>query len=88
LSGIGPKSVLKAAGVNVRVELDAVGSNFQDHPYATVVFNTTTNTFPNQNSLATNATSMPPLGLSTLRIKPVLTHTRAVMLSHSSPFLI
>jgi choline dehydrogenase-like flavoprotein len=48
--------VLKAAGVNVRVELDAVGSNFQDHPYATVVFNTTTNTFPNQNSLATNAT--------------------------------
>tara|TARA_R110002003_G_scaffold1868_9_gene23642 strand:- start:5280 stop:6917 length:1638 start_codon:yes stop_codon:yes gene_type:complete len=56
LSGIGPKSVLKAAGVNVRVELDAVGSNFQDHPYATVVFNTTTNTFPNQNSLATNDT--------------------------------
>jgi choline dehydrogenase-like flavoprotein len=56
LSGIGPNSVLKASGVNVRVELDAVGSNFQDHPYATVVFNTTTNTFPNQNSLANNAT--------------------------------
>ncbi|KAH7066396.1 choline dehydrogenase-like protein [Paraphoma chrysanthemicola] len=56
LSGVGPKSVLKAAGVKVRVELDAVGSNFQDHPYATVIFNTTTNTFPNQNSLATNAT--------------------------------
>jgi choline dehydrogenase-like flavoprotein len=56
LSGIGPKSVLEAAGVKVRVELDAVGSNFQDHPYATVVFNTTTNTFPNQNSLNTNAT--------------------------------
>lgn len=54
LSGIGPKSVLKAAGVNVRVELDAVGSNFQDHPYATVVFNTTTNTFPNGNSLMTD----------------------------------
>jgi choline dehydrogenase-like flavoprotein len=56
LSGIGPKSVLQAAGVKVRVELDAVGSNFQDHPYGTVVFNTTTNTFPNQNSLTTNAT--------------------------------
>lgn len=56
LSGIGPKAVLKAAGVKVRLELDAVGSNFQDHPYATVIFNTTTNTFPNQNSLATNAT--------------------------------
>ncbi|CAO2649878.1 Nn.00g011700.m01.CDS01 [Neocucurbitaria sp. VM-36] len=56
ISGVGPKSVLKAAGVKVRVELDAVGSNFQDHPYATVIFNTTTDTFPNQNSLATNAT--------------------------------
>jgi choline dehydrogenase-like flavoprotein len=56
LSGVGPKSVLEAAGVKVRVELDAVGSNFQDHPYATVIFNTTTNTFPNQNSLTTNAT--------------------------------
>jgi choline dehydrogenase-like flavoprotein len=56
LSGIGRKDVLKAAGIKTRVELDAVGSNFQDHPYATVVFNTTTNTFPNQNSLMTNAT--------------------------------
>ncbi|KAJ4383677.1 hypothetical protein N0V86_001732 [Didymella sp. IMI 355093] len=56
LSGIGPKAVLKAAGIKVRVELDAVGSNFQDHPWATVMFNTTTNTFPNPNSLLTNAT--------------------------------
>lgn len=56
LSGVGPRCILEAAGVKVRVELDAVGSNFQDHPYATVVFNTTTNTFPNQNSLITNAT--------------------------------
>ncbi|KAI8932308.1 hypothetical protein NX059_010503 [Plenodomus lindquistii] len=56
LSGVGPKKVLKAAGVNTRVELDAVGSNFQDHPWATVIFNTTTDTFPNLNSLATNAT--------------------------------
>ncbi|EAT83082.2 hypothetical protein SNOG_09817 [Parastagonospora nodorum SN15] len=56
LSGVGPKAVLEAAGVKVRVELDAVGSNFQDHPYATVIFNTTTTTFPNQNSLMTNAT--------------------------------
>ncbi|KAF1931901.1 GMC oxidoreductase [Didymella exigua CBS 183.55] len=56
LSGIGPKAVLKAAGIKVKVELDAVGSNFQDHPWATVMFNTTTNTFPNPNSLLTNAT--------------------------------
>lgn len=56
LSGIGPRSVLEAAGIDVRVELDAVGSNFQDHPYATVIFNTTTDTFPNQNALMSNAT--------------------------------
>lgn len=56
LSGIGPRSVLEAAGVKVRVELDAVGSNFQDHPWSTVFFNTTTTTFPNPNSLLTNAT--------------------------------
>jgi choline dehydrogenase-like flavoprotein len=56
LSGIGPKSVLKAAGIPVKVELDAVGSNFQDHPYATVVFNTTSTHFPAQNSITTNAT--------------------------------
>lgn len=56
LSGIGPKAVLKAAGIKTRIELDAVGSNFQDHPWATVMFNTTTTTFPNPNSLLTNAT--------------------------------
>lgn len=36
LSGIGRKDILSAAGIKTRVELDAVGSNFQDHPYATV----------------------------------------------------
>jgi choline dehydrogenase-like flavoprotein len=56
LSGIGPRSVLEAAGVKVKVELDAVGSNFQDHPYATVIFNTTTKTFPNPGLMNTNAT--------------------------------
>ncbi|KAF9691258.1 hypothetical protein EKO04_010924 [Ascochyta lentis] len=55
LSGIGPKSVLEAAGVKVRVELDAVGSNYQDHPYATVLYNTTTGNIT-LNSLLTNAT--------------------------------
>jgi choline dehydrogenase-like flavoprotein len=56
LSGIGPRQVLEAAGIEVKVELDAVGSNFQDHPYATIVFNTTDVHFPNSNSLTTNAT--------------------------------
>ena len=32
LSGIGPKSVLAAAGVEVKLDFPAVGSNFQDHP--------------------------------------------------------
>jgi choline dehydrogenase-like flavoprotein len=56
LSGVGPKSVLKAAGIKTRVELDAVGSNFQDHPYATVIFNTTAQNFPKPNELTTNTT--------------------------------
>lgn len=56
LSGVGPKSVLKAAGIKVEVELDAVGSNFQDHPYATVIFNTTSVHSPAPNSLTANAT--------------------------------
>ena len=56
LSGVGPRSVLEAAGVKVKVELDAVGSNFQDHPYATVVFATTPVHYPSPNLLMTNAT--------------------------------
>jgi len=31
-SGIGPRSVLEAANIAVKVELPGVGSNFQDHP--------------------------------------------------------
>lgn len=36
LSGVRPRAILESAAVDVKVELDAVGSNFQDHPYATV----------------------------------------------------
>lgn len=32
LSGIGPKSVLEAAGIETKIDFPAVGSNFQDHP--------------------------------------------------------
>ncbi|GKT57461.1 choline dehydrogenase [Colletotrichum tofieldiae] len=31
LSGIGPKKILEAAGIDVRVDLPGVGQNFQDH---------------------------------------------------------
>ena len=33
LSGVGPKSLLKSAGIKVKVDLPGVGSNFQDHSY-------------------------------------------------------
>jgi choline dehydrogenase-like flavoprotein len=40
LSGIGPRDVLEAAGVPVRVELPGVGENLQDHAEGLVVWET------------------------------------------------
>ena len=37
-SGIGPKALLKEAGIPVLVDLPGVGSNLQDHPAGTAVF--------------------------------------------------
>lgn len=39
LSGVGPKSVLKAAGIKTKLDLASVGSNFQDHPVAYTIWN-------------------------------------------------
>lgn len=38
LSGVGPKAILEAAGIEVKHDLPGVGNNFQDHPqvYLTV----------------------------------------------------
>jgi choline dehydrogenase-like flavoprotein len=55
LSGIGPKSVLEAAGVTTKLDFPAVGSNFQDHPAVYLSFNITSQ-FPNPSSLLNNAT--------------------------------
>lgn len=55
LSGIGPASVLEAAGVDVRLDFPAVGSNLQDHPVAYLNW-TLTNTYPRPDELTTNAT--------------------------------
>jgi choline dehydrogenase-like flavoprotein len=55
LSGIGPKSVLAAAGVKTKLDLPAVGSNFQDHPVAYLSWNVTSPSFPNSGSLLANA---------------------------------
>jgi choline dehydrogenase-like flavoprotein len=56
LSGVGPASVLKAAGVNVKVDLPGVGSNLQDHPVAYMMWAFGNDTTINTNSLTTNAT--------------------------------
>ncbi|RMD43391.1 hypothetical protein DV735_g1700, partial [Chaetothyriales sp. CBS 134920] len=55
LSGIGPKAVLEAAGVPVKLDFPAVGSNFQDHPVAYPSWNVSS-TFPYPGILFANET--------------------------------
>ena len=38
LSGIGPKKVIQAAQLDLRLDLPAVGANFQDHPVAYISY--------------------------------------------------
>ncbi|CAO2655551.1 Nn.00g043540.m01.CDS01 [Neocucurbitaria sp. VM-36] len=47
LSGIGPKSVLNAAGVKVKKDMPAVGANMQDHPSANMFYDLKNQAFPN-----------------------------------------
>jgi choline dehydrogenase-like flavoprotein len=54
LSGIGPKSVLEAAGIAVKLAHDGVGANFQDHPYTFLGFNISNMSNPNPSSLSTD----------------------------------
>ncbi|KAB5551259.1 hypothetical protein GE09DRAFT_965429 [Coniochaeta sp. 2T2.1] len=56
VSGIGPKSVLKSAGIKVKKDLPAVGANLQDHVLTFMLFNITNPSFPNPNTINTNAT--------------------------------
>ncbi|KAM0194954.1 hypothetical protein ACHAPC_000770 [Botrytis cinerea] len=55
LSGIGPKHPLEAAGVEVLLDAPAVGANFQDHPVTYLSWNVTNLAFPNDATIATNA---------------------------------
>ncbi|KAA8569616.1 hypothetical protein MFRU_004g03490 [Monilinia fructicola] len=55
LSGIGPKKVLNAAGVEVLLDKPAVGANFQDHPVTYLSWNLTNLAFPNDGTISTNA---------------------------------
>ena len=56
VSGIGPKEVLRAASIPVKVDLAAVGANFQDHVPAYMSFNLSNRSWPNLDTLTTNAT--------------------------------
>jgi choline dehydrogenase-like flavoprotein len=60
LSGIGPRTVLQAAGIKVKKDLSAVGANMQDHPNANMMFDlqnlAPVNVFSGQ-SPAANATA-------------------------------
>ncbi|KAF1972084.1 choline dehydrogenase [Bimuria novae-zelandiae CBS 107.79] len=56
LSGIGPKAVLEAANIEVKVDAPGVGNNFQDHPQVYLICNYTTDVWPNPGTLANNAT--------------------------------
>lgn len=56
-SGLGPSSILEAAGIPVKKEFPGVGANFQDHPFGGAFFTWTNNApAPTQNSLLTNDT--------------------------------
>ena len=56
LSGIGPKAVLEAAKIKVKVDAPGVGNNFQDHPQVYLTCDYTTNVWPNPGALISNAT--------------------------------
>ncbi|KAK3332733.1 hypothetical protein B0T19DRAFT_381350 [Cercophora scortea] len=56
VSGIGPASVLQAAGIPVKKDMPAVGANYQDHATAILIFSLANPSFPNPNTIFTNAT--------------------------------
>ncbi|KAF1935737.1 choline dehydrogenase [Clathrospora elynae] len=53
LSGIGPQNTLSAANIDVKKDLEAVGSNFQDHPALYMAFNLSNQSVPNLDMLLT-----------------------------------
>ncbi|KAK2792426.1 hypothetical protein FQN52_003361 [Onygenales sp. PD_12] len=55
LSGIGPEAVVEAAGIESRLDLPGVGSNFQDHPVAYLNWEME-NTYPQPNIMRINET--------------------------------
>jgi len=56
LSGVGPKAILKAANIDVKLDAPGVGNNFQDHPQVFVNCNFTNDLWPNPGTLVSNST--------------------------------
>ncbi|KAK0616387.1 hypothetical protein B0T14DRAFT_433981 [Immersiella caudata] len=56
VSGIGPASVLQAAGIAVKRDMPSVGANFQDHATALMIFGLSNQSFPNPDTITSNAT--------------------------------
>jgi len=56
VSGIGPRDLLTAAKVPVKLDVLGVRSNFQDHPALYQTFNVSSQSFPNPSTLSSNAT--------------------------------
>ncbi|KEY71327.1 hypothetical protein S7711_05918 [Stachybotrys chartarum IBT 7711] len=55
-SGVGPRNILEAAGVPVKVELPGVGHNFQSHTAFSVSYRFNRRVFPAQGDLSSNRT--------------------------------
>jgi choline dehydrogenase-like flavoprotein len=55
-SGLGPKDILKAAGITVKKDIPGVGANLQDHATIPMTFTLSNQTFPTPDTIATNTT--------------------------------
>ncbi|KAK3987279.1 putative GMC oxidoreductase [Cladorrhinum sp. PSN332] len=87
VSGIGPASVLKAAGVPVKLDLPSVGANLQDHPTTVMQFSLGRQSFPNPDTLANNATFYAEAWAEYLANKtgPISTANGNTLISYSLP---
>ena len=56
VSGIGPAAMLRDAGIKVKRDLPAVGANFQDHATTLLIFGLSNQSFPNPDTIPSNAT--------------------------------
>ena len=55
-SGLGPKDVLTAAGITVKKDIPGIGANLQDHSTIPLTYTLSNQSFPNPDTINTNAT--------------------------------